>query len=157
MSPSAQLAAEEGRDSVRRGALVAAGLFLTEWTTIAAEPRAAHHLLREREYVFRQFRVEVGRLSGRVGEVPGVGEKVTCPQLDEGGAGKYSDGQLVGAGKGLGRSEGLLRCLGRGAVGGAEVFGEWRRLATGSLYDSLVARYDMVDEGLHIPLGTRRG
>jgi hypothetical protein len=34
-------------------------------------------------------------------------------------------------------------------VGSAEVFGEWRPLATGSLYDSLVARYDMVDEGLH--------
>jgi hypothetical protein len=42
-------------------------------------------------------------------------------------------------------------------VGGAEVFGEWRQLATGSLYDSLVARYDMVDEGLHIPFRTRRG
>jgi hypothetical protein len=34
ISPSAQLAAEEGRDSVRRWALVAAGLLLTEWTTI---------------------------------------------------------------------------------------------------------------------------
>jgi hypothetical protein len=143
ISSSAQLAAEEGRDSVRRWALVAAGLLLTEWTTITAEPRADHHLLREREYVFRQFRVEVGRLSGRDGEVPGVGEKVTCPQLDECGAGKFSDGQLVGAGKGLGRSEGLLRRLGRGAVGGVEVFGEWRYLATGSLYDSLVARWSM--------------
>jgi hypothetical protein len=149
ISPSAQLAAEEGRDSVRRWALVAAALLVTEWTTIAAEPRAAHHLLREREYVFRQFRVEVGRLSGRDGEVPGVGEKVTCPQFDESGAGKFSDGQLVGAGEGLGRSEGLLRRLARGAVGGAEVFGEWRHLTTGSLYDSLVARYDTVDEGLH--------
>lgn len=157
ISPSAQLAAEEGRDSVRRWALVAAGLLLTEWTTITAEPRAAHHLLREREYVFRQFRVEVGRLSGRDGEVPGVGEKVTYPQLDECGAGKFSDGQLVGAGMGLGRSEGLLRRLGSGAVGGAEVLGQWRHLATGSLYDSLVARYDMVDEGLHIPFRTRRG
>ena len=41
--------------------------------------------------------------------------------------------------KGEGRREGLLRRLGRGAVGRAEVFGEWRHLATGSLYDSLVA------------------
>jgi hypothetical protein len=153
----AQLAAEEGRDSVRRWALVAAGLLLTEWTTITAEPRAAHHLRREREYVFRQFRVEVGRLSGRDCKVPGVGEEVTYPQLDECGAGNFSDGQLVGAGKGLGRSEGILRRLGRGAEGCAELYGEWRHLATGSLYDSLVARYDMVDEDFHIPCRTRRG
>ena len=86
-----------------------------------------------------------------------MGEKVTCPQLEECGAGKLSDGQPVSAGKGLGFSEGLLRRLGRGAVGGAEVFGEWRHVATGSLYDSLVARYDMLDEGLHIPLWTGRG
>lgn len=63
--------------------------------------------------------------------------------------GSSPDGQLVGAGKGLGLSEDLLRRLGRGAVGGAEVFGEWRHLTTGSLYASLVARDDMVDEGLH--------
>lgn len=157
ISASAQLAAEEGCDSVCRWALVAAGLFLPEWATITAEPGAAHHLLGEREYVFRQFRVEVGRLPGRDGEVPGVGEKVTCPQLDECGAGKFSDGQLVGVGKGLGRSEGLLRRLGRGAVGGAVVCGQSRHMATGSRYDSLVARYDMVDEGLHIPFSTRRG
>jgi hypothetical protein len=110
-----------------------------------------------RKRVFRQFRVEVGRLSGRDGEVPGVGKKVTCPQLNECGAGKFSEGQLVGAGKGLGRSEGFLRRLGRGAAGGAEVFGEQRHLATGSLNDSLVARYDIFDEGLHIPFRTRRG
>ena len=48
-SPSAHLAAEEGRDSVRRWALVVAGLLLTERTAITAEPRAAHHLPRERE------------------------------------------------------------------------------------------------------------
>ncbi len=52
-----------------------AGLLLAVWKTIIAESRAAHHLLRERECVFRQFRVEVGRLSGRDGVVPGVGEK----------------------------------------------------------------------------------
>jgi hypothetical protein len=86
-----------------------------------------------------------------------VGEKVTRAQPDECGAGKFYDGQLVGAGKGLGLSKGLLRRLGRGAVGGAEVFGEWRHVATGSLYDSPVARYDIVDEGLHIPFGTRSG
>ena len=121
---SAELAAEESRDSARCWALVAAEPLLTEWTTITAEPTAAHYLLREREYAFRQLRVEVGRLFGRNGEVPGVGEKVTCPQLDECGSGKFSDGQLVGAGKGLGLSKGLMRRLGRGAVGGAPVFGE---------------------------------
>jgi hypothetical protein len=34
---------------------------------------------------------------------------------------------------------------------------KWRHLATGSLYDSLVAPYDMVNEGAHIPFQTRRG
>ena len=58
--PLGELAAEEGRDSVRSWAFVAAGLLFTVWTTITAEPRAVHHLPREREYVFRQFRVEVG-------------------------------------------------------------------------------------------------
>ena len=70
-----------------------------------------------------------------------MNKEVSCPQLDECGAGKFADGRLVGAGKGLGLSEGLLCRLGRGAMGGAEVFGEWRHSATGSLYDSLVARY----------------
>lgn len=40
-------------------------------------------------------------------------------------------------------------------MGGAEVCEEWHPLATGSLYDSLVACYDMVDESLHIPFTTR--
>jgi predicted acyltransferase len=53
ISRSAQLAAEEGRDPVRRWALVAAALLIAEWTTITAEPRAVHHLFREREDVFR--------------------------------------------------------------------------------------------------------
>jgi hypothetical protein len=155
-SSSAQLAAEESRDSVRRWALVPAGLLLAIWTTITAEPRAAHHLLREREYEFRQFRIEVVRLSGRYGEVPGVDEKVTCPQLEECGTGNVSDGYLVGAGKALGFSEGLLRRPGRGAMGGFEVFGEWSHLASGSLYDSPVTRDDVLDEGLHIPIRTWR-
>ena len=86
-----------------------------------------------------------------------MSEKVACPYLDEGGAGNLADRQSVGAGKGLGLSEGLLRRHGGGAVGGGAVFGEWRRLATGSLYDSLVAGYDMVDKSLHVPLRARRG
>ena len=84
-------------------------------------------------------------------------EKVTCPQLDECGARNLPDGQPIDAGKGQGLSEGSLRRLGRGSVSSTEVFGEWRHLATGSLDDSLVARYDMADEGLHIPFRTRRG
>ena len=39
--------------------LVAAGLLLAEGTALTAEARADHHLLREHEYVFRQFRVDV--------------------------------------------------------------------------------------------------
>jgi hypothetical protein len=38
-------------------------------------------------------------------------------------------------------------------VGGAEVFGEWHHVATGSHYHSMIARYDMVDESLHVPSG----
>jgi hypothetical protein len=45
ISPSAHLAAEEGGDSVRRWAVVAARLLIAEWPTITAEPRVAHHLL----------------------------------------------------------------------------------------------------------------
>jgi hypothetical protein len=92
ISPSVQLAAEESRNSVRRWALVAAGLLITIWPAITAKPRAAHHLLREREDVFRQFGVEVSRLPGRDGKVPGVGEKITCAQLEECGAWNVSDG-----------------------------------------------------------------
>ena len=58
-------------------------------------------------------------------------------------------------GLGLGEVPALLSAEGVWVL--LEVFGEWRHLATGSLYDSLVARYDMVDEGLHIPFRTRRG
>jgi hypothetical protein len=155
--PSAQLAAEKGSNSIRRRALVVAWLFLIVWAPITAKPRTAHHLIRERKYVFRQFRIEVSRLFGRRGEVPGVDEKVTRPQLDERGAGSLSYGQLVSAGKRFGLSKGLLRRLGRGPVGVGEAFGKLRHLSTGSLYDSLVACDDMVDESLHIPLRTRCG
>src|SRR5437762_11863970 len=96
-------------------------------------------------------------MAGGDGEVPGVGEKVGCAQADECGAGHVSDGQLVGAGEALGFGEGVLRRAGRGAVGDDEAFGQRRRLATRSLYNTLVAGDDMVDERLHIPLWTWRG
>ena len=73
--------------------------------------------------MFRQFGVKVGRLTGRDCEIPSVDDKVTRPHLDECSAAKFSDWQLVGAGQGPGRSEDLLCRTGRGAVGGAEIFG----------------------------------
>ena len=45
---------------------------------------------------------------------PRHGREGHFSKLDEYGAGEFSDRQLVGAGKGLGRSECLLRRLGRG-------------------------------------------
>src|SRR6202044_3259582 len=112
-------------------------LLVTEGTTITAKPWATHHLLRELEHVCGQFRVEVGRLSGRDGKVPGMNENVTRPQLQECGAGDFSDGQLIGAGESLRFGEGGLRRSGGGAVSGAEVVGEWNGSATGSLDHSL--------------------
>jgi hypothetical protein len=91
--------------STTSGVTQASGSDGSIWTTVTAEPRAAHHLCREREHVFRQFRLEVGRLSGRDGEIPGVDEKVTCPQFDECCARNFSDGQPIGAGKGPGSAK----------------------------------------------------